>query len=198
MRLMNYCARTVPALVLLLLLAPLAACSDPYGPQEWDATPETAQLWSASRSALLGKPSAFDLTTSPPYALNIEDAAAYNGYDIILIDVNGQLALAPASYFAGQNTRSGIAVRENTSLADVTKAPADTADYLHAPVPLKMGAVYIVRTRVNTCETGYSSGTRYAKLTPVEINQQGGYLRFQLVRNPFCSNRDFIPPKTGD
>lgn len=185
----------VPSLALPGALS-LGGCGDPFGPLTWDATPATASIWSASRLELLGRPSAFDfaLSAGPVY---IEGQGATASWDVVLVDHEGSLALAPASYF-GQNLRVGIATRPNSTLADVRRAPSDTAAYLREPVRVELGTVYVIRTRVDVCESGYTSGTRYAKLQPVTIDQQGGSLTFELVRNPYCSNRNFIPPDPDD
>jgi len=177
----------------LAVLPLVGACGDPFGPLSWDATPDTVTIWSASRPDLVGRPSGFDfaLTGAPVY---IEVPTATNSWDVVLIDSGGQLALAPASYFSGQGIRSGIAVRPNSALEAVTRAPSDSSSYVHAPVALVTGAVYVIRTRTDVCESGYSTGTRYSKIRPVTIDEQAGSFTFELVRNPYCSNRDFIPP----
>jgi hypothetical protein len=54
--------------------------------------------------------------------------------------------------------------------------------------------VYIVRSRRASCG-GVSSGYRYAKLRPVEIDVAAGTYRFEIVRNPYCDNRSFVPPE---
>jgi hypothetical protein len=189
--------RRVVRLVLLPLLVMTAACEDPFGPQSWDATPDTAALWSASRLELLEQPAAFDfaLAVAPVW---IEFSGASNSWDVVLIDHQGRLSLAPASYFAGQGTRAGIAVLPNATLESVTSAPRDSASFLRTPVPLELNTVYVVRTRQAVCEGGFSSGTRYAKLRALAIDQQAGTISFELVRNPYCSSRSFIPPEDND
>jgi len=186
-----------PVAVLLACVPLLGGCDDPFGPLDWDATPDTATIWSASRVGLVGQPAAFDfaLGTGPVY---IESATATNAWDVVLVDAAGRLALAPASYFGGQGLRSAISVVPNSTLEAVTRAPSDSSSYLRTPVPLEAGTVYVIRTRTDVCEGGYSTGTRYAKLRPVTIDQQAGSFTFEVVRNPYCSNRDFTPPDTGD
>lgn len=194
---MTFAKRAVRATVALLplLLLPLTACDDPFGPRVWSAEPDTAQIWSASRPELIGMPSAYDFTTDPTRSVLIEGAGSTQGWDVALIDVNGQLMLAPASYFPGQGTRAAIAPRGAGTLASIERAPADSASYTRSPVALRVGDVYVIRSRINTCETGYGAGTRYAKITPVEIDQQEGTVRFALVRNPYCDDRSLIPPE---
>lgn len=181
-------------IIALLALPFLAACDDPFGPRDWIATPDTALLWSASRPALIGFESAVDFTTTPPRGVAIEATGASQNWDVVLLDVNGQLALAPSSYFLGQGERSAVSEQPNTTLAAVTRAPGDTASYKRTPIPVKLGNVYIVRTRVAVCEGGFSSGVRYVKLQPVAIDPQAGSFRFAFVRNPYCDDRDLIPP----
>jgi hypothetical protein len=62
------------------------------------------------------------------------------------------------------------------------------------PLPLVAGDVYIVRSRRASCG-GASGGYRYAKLRAVEINVVAGTYTFEIVRNPYCDNRSFIPPE---
>ncbi|NJD10360.1 MAG: hypothetical protein FIB01_07910 [Gemmatimonadetes bacterium] len=190
-------ARLGTMLAVAATLSPLSACSDPYGPLDWDATPDTATIWSGSRVELVGRPAGFDfaLNLAPVF---IESVSATNAWDVVLIDVGGRLALAPASYFEGQGARSAIAVRPNATLADIRRAPSDTTEYVRQPVSVEAGTVYVVRTRTDVCEGGYTTGTRYAKLRAVSIEQQAGSFTFELVRNPYCSNRNFIPPGSGD
>ena len=193
---MNIGTRAVRALLPLALL-PLAACDDPFGPQTWDATPDTAQLWSASRADLIGQPAAFDFTAPAPTPVLIETTGATQRWDVVLIDDAGQLALAPASYFLGASSRTAIAPQGTLDLDEVRRAPSDTSAYLRRPVPLRVGELYIVRSRVEVCPDGFSSGARYAKITPVQIDAAAGTVRFALVRNPYCDNRDLVPPE-GD
>lgn len=178
----------------VLLLPFLAACDDPFGPREWNATPDTAFLYSASRAELIGFVSAFDFTTVPGRPVPLEATGASQNWDVALIDFNGQLALAPSSHFLGQAERSAISEQPNTTLAAITRAPGDSASYSRGPVPLRMGSVYVVRTRSSICESGLGSGIRYAKLQPVVIDQAAGTLRFIYVRNPYCDDRALIPP----
>lgn len=192
---MNIWMRAARALLPLSLLLPLAACDDPFGPRAWDATPDTAQLWSASRAELIGQPAAFDFASLPPRPVQIETTGATQRWDVVLIDHEGGLALAPASYFLGAGSRSAIAPQGMLDLEDMTRAPSDTAAYLRRPVPLRLGELYIVRSRVEVCPDGYSSGARYAKITPVSIDAEAGTARLALVTNPYCDDRDLVPPE---
>jgi hypothetical protein len=181
--------RLVPLVVLMV-----AACDDPYGPARWNATPDTLLVYSASRAEYLGRASALDITQLPVAALPLEAPGVTGNWDIALTDADGGLALVPASAFAGLESRSRIGVVPSSLLEDVTQAPRDSASYTVEPVPVRAGDVYIVRSRRATCG-GFSSGYRYGKLRPIAIDEAAGTLRFEIVVNPFCDNRSFVPPE---
>lgn len=187
--------RATRALLPLSLLLSLAACDDPFGPRNWDATPDTAQIWSASRAELIGRPAGFDFTLNPPQAVLIEAPGAVRNWDVVLLDHEGGLALAPSSYFLGASAaRTAISPRGVQPLEAVTVAPRDSVEYTRLPVPLRVGELYVIRSRVQVCVDGFSSGIRYAKITPVEIDVAEGRVRFAHVRNPYCDDRALIPP----
>jgi hypothetical protein len=175
----------------VVLLA--AACDDPFGPANWDATPDTVVLFSASRAEYIGHSSAVDITTVPVAALPLEVPGLTGNWDFALTDGDGGLALAPASAFAGLESRARIAVLEGQTLDDVRQAPRDTALYRATPVVVRPGDVYVIRSRRSSC--GGTNGYRYAKVQTVEIDVPRGIYRFEIVRNPYCDNRSFIPPQ---
>lgn len=182
--------RLIPLAVLIV-----AACDDPFGPAVWDATPDTIVIFSASRPEYLGQVSAVDIAnTTAVVALPIEAPGLTGNWDFALTDLDGGLALVPASAFEGLESRARIGVLPDRTLESVTQAPRDTTAYTVEPLPLVAGDVYIVRSRRASCGGG-SSGYRYAKLRAVEINVPAGTYTFEIVRNPFCDNRSFIPPE---
>lgn len=191
-RMMGGYVRSSRRLTLLLILV-LAACDDPFGPAVWDATPDTMLLYSASRAEYLGFPSALDITSVPVQPVPLEAPSVTGNWDLALLDNAGGLALAPSGAFAGLESRARIAVLANRTLDSVTQASRDTTTYTADPVQIELGNVYVVRSRRASC--GISSGYRYAKLRPVEINVAAGTYRFEIVRNPYCDNRSFIPPE---
>jgi hypothetical protein len=177
---------------LLPLVALLAACGDNLGPSFWDATPVTVTLYSASRADYLGFASAVDLASPTVATVSIEAPGATYNWDFVLAHDQGGLALVPAGAMAGIQSRARIAVLEGVDFIDVTEAPRDTALYSAAPVPLRTGVVYVVRSRRAPC--GYTNAHRYARILPVEIDQERGIARLAIVRNPFCDDRALIPP----
>ncbi|MGH7446212.1 MAG: hypothetical protein ACRELT_01540 [Longimicrobiales bacterium] len=188
---MHRLKRLLPLAVLIV-----AACDDPFGPAVWDATPDTVLIFSASRGEYVGRPSAVDITVTPfVAALPIESPAVTGNWDIVLTDDESGLALAPSSAFAGLESRARVGVLPGRSLDEVTEAPRDTTAFTVEPLPLRAGDVYVVRSRRATCPGGVSAGFIYAKLRAVEINVAAGTFRFEIVRNPFCNNRSFVPPE---
>lgn len=180
--------RYLPIAVVLTV----TACDDPFGPQLWNADPVSVTLYSASRPEYVGMVSALDLAAEPVAAVSIEAPGASGNWDMILIDMDGGLAFAPAGALEGFTSRARIAVIENQSFIEVTEAPRDTAAYTINPVPLRTDVVYVVRSRSSNC--GFSAGVRYAKIQPVEVDVVSGIFRFAVVRNPYCEDRSLVPP----
>jgi hypothetical protein len=177
--------------VILLLAAAQAACDDPYGPRFWSDLPDTATVFSSSRIEHVGQPSAYDFIDLR--GVPIELPGITGQWDVALADVNGALALVPAGEFDGITSRAGIAVFPNAVLDDITTAPRDTAAFRMTAVAVEPATVYVIRTRRASCGFG-TTGVRYAKLRPIEIDALNGTLRFEVVRNPYCNDRSFIPP----
>jgi hypothetical protein len=75
----------------------------------------------------------------------------------------------------------------------VTEAPRDTAAYSQSPVQLRTDVVYVLRSRRAPC--GFTSGHRYAKMQPIELDHARGIYRFAVVRNPYCDDRALVPPQ---
>jgi hypothetical protein len=179
--------------VLPLLLLALAACDDPFGPQYWNPAPQSVTMFSASRAEYVGLVSAVDLASDPVRAMSIEAPGATGNWDFVLVDGPGGLQLMSAEGFDGLTSRARIAVIENAAFLDIREAPRDTARYTVGPVPLRTGVVYVIRSRRSVC--GFTSGVRYAKMQPVEIDQERGIFRAAIVRNPYCDDRALVPPE---
>jgi hypothetical protein len=177
----------LPALFPLLL----AACEDEFK-QEWTAFPDTVELFSLSRPELLGRPSAYDFVP-PGIPIAVENPAATGNWDVALTDQGGTLAFVPAGVF-GVNSRAGIAtITAATTLEELEEAPSDTTAFKSTAIPIQLGKIYVVRTRRADCGFG-SFGVRYAKFEAIEVNVPEGKLRFRTIANPYCNNRNLIPP----
>ena len=181
--------RLIPLAVLMV-----AACDDPYGPAVWNARPDTILLYSASRAEHLGRASALDITSPPVSPLPLEAPGVTGNWDVALIDLDGGLGIVPASAFEGLESRARVGVDSIRTFEDVTEAPRDTTRFTVEALPLREGNVYLIRSRRASCGVG-STGYRYGKLRPVAIDEAAGTLRFEIVVNPFCDNRSFVPPE---
>lgn len=180
-----------------ILVLALAACDDPFGPGSWVAVQDTLTMYSASRAQYVGLGSALDAVTDPVTVLPIEVPGATGNWDLALIEDGSGLQLAPAGAFTGlEENRSRIAVLEGRDFATLEEAPSDTTRYSAAPVPVRMGVVYVLRTRKAGC--GLTTGYRYAKIRPVAIDAARGIFTFVITRNPFCDDRSLVPPDLDD
>lgn len=169
------------------------ACGDNFGPGFWVAVPDTMALYSASRAEYVGFRSALNIASDPVSALPIEAPGVTGNWDLALSEDASGLVLVPAAAFDGLDSRARIATIDNVSFEDLDQAPRDTTEYTAQPVPVRAGEVYVIRSRRAGC--GFTSGYRYAKLEPVEIDVAAGILRFAIIRNPICDDRSFVPPE---
>jgi hypothetical protein len=177
----------------LLALPVMAACDDSFGPRPWDASPDTVTLYSASRPELLGLPAGFDFIQ--PQRVLLEAPGGASAWDIALIEEEGRFVLLPSGAFEPLVSRAAIAASTETSLEAVERAPDGADAFGTEGLPIEVGAIYIVRTRAATCDVFGTSGSRYAKLQAIEIDEAMGTFRFAAVSNPFCNDRALIPPE---
>jgi hypothetical protein len=176
-----------------LFLPFLGACDDGFGPRFWDATPDTLLIHSASRNDYIGLASAVDVAAEPVTPLPIEVPGLTGNWDFALADEGGELTLLPASVIPGTASRARVALLQDRDFDTLEEAPRDTTLYSASAVAVRADAVYVIRSRRANC--GLSSGHRYAKLKPVDIDVTLGRLRFAIVRNPYCEDRSFVPPQ---
>lgn len=179
-------------LLFCLFVPALGACDDGLGPRFWDATPDTLLIHSASRNEYVGLASAVDVAADPVTPLPIEVPGLTSSWDFALADESGGLVLLPASVIPGIDSRARIALLQGRDFDTLEEAPRDTTLYSAIAVLVRGDAVYVIRSRRANC--GFSTGFRYAKVKPVEIDVARGTLRFAVVRNPFCDDRSFVPP----
>lgn len=179
--------------LLPLVFVMLAACDDPFGPNHWIAFQDTLVMYSASRAEYVGLGSVLDAVADPVTVLPIEIPGATGNWDLVLIDEGSGLSLVPAGALTGlESNRARLAVLEGRDFETLEEAPSDTTRYSAGPVPLRLGVVYVLRTRKGPC--GLTSGYRYAKLKPLAIDVARGTFRFVVTRNPYCDDRSLVPP----
>ncbi len=180
-------------LPLLTLVTALAAvgCNDTTGLNNWDATPDTVTLYSASRAELSGLQSGFDFTS--PRAVIVESVSTAEGFDFVVTDQGGSFLLMPSGALLAQSNRAGLAKVPATDLTSIRQAPSDTAAFEQkVAVPVQPGDFLVVRSRRVSCLL--STASYYAKMQVLAVDPVGGTLRFAYARNPFCSNQSLVPP----
>lgn len=180
------------------LLPLLAGCDDDFV-REWSAVPDTVLLYSLSRPEYIGRESAFNFIIGvPPFIpeVVVEDLNNTGNWDLALIDQGNDLALVPASAFVGLASRAGIADIGPGVLEDIRTAPGDTAQFKTTAVPIRLGTIYVVRSRRAQCPGGFgASGVFYSKMEALEIDKAAGTLLFRRISNPYCNDRALIPPE---
>ena len=167
-----------------------AGCGDDPFRIDWVEFPDTVLLYSLSRPEL-NLESAFDFNNR--IGVRIEHPNSTGNWDMAVDTRGGQVVLLPPGAL-GVASRAAVAVLEGRSFASVTEAPADTALYTaRLPVPVRMGTVYVWRTRQSYGNWGMAC-VYYAKMEPLAIDPQAGTLRFVFDASPVCNDRSLIPP----
>ncbi len=176
------------ALGLALLLSSCDA-NDPFQ-VTWTAAPDTALLYSLARPEL-DLPSAYNFVART--VVRIERAGAATQFDAALDTRGGQLVLLPPGAF-GIDSRARLATLPGMTFDEVEEAPADTLLYTATdPVPVGLGNVYIIRTKVSG--SFFGTGCSYfAKLEPLSVDVTSGMLSFVYAASPICNDRRLVPP----
>ncbi|MBE0618217.1 MAG: hypothetical protein IH608_09870 [Proteobacteria bacterium] len=174
-----------------LLAAGAAACGDDPYAIDWAASPEIVLLYSLARPEL-NLPSGFDFYNRSSVVIEAADATGL--WDMAVDSRGGRIVLLPPGAL-GVSSKAAVAVLPGRTFEDVTEAPADTAQYTsRAPVPVELGTVYVWRSRQNYGYYG-TSCVYYSKMEPLEVDLEGGTLKFVHDSSPACNDRSLIPPK---
>ena len=168
-----------------------AGCSDPVRPTPWLAIPDTVVLYSASRAEYTGMPSAYDFFRNE--SRRIEAPGNTGNWDAVLLEQGGSLVLAPADILPNVSSRAALAEVTATSLADIERAPSDTAQFKRTPVAVSAGKFFVARSRRDQC--GFAGGSRYSKLKIISTDPAAGTIQFEVIHNPTCEDRSLIPPE---
>ncbi len=188
--------RILSALAIAALVT-TTGCDDNIGPADWVAVPDTVDLFSLSRHDYQGYPAGFDvLSGAAGRRVTIEDPGASGNWDFALVESDGRLMLMPAGFVRDLDIGAGIALLDKgETFESVTKVPGDPAKYHESElVALEAGRIYAVRSR-RYYGYGGQSCSLYGKLSPITLDEAGGILRFEFMRNPNCSDRSMVPPK---
>ncbi len=176
--------------MLLVVLASVAACGEDPFLLRWTENPREVLLYSLEREEL-NRPTAFDVSTGA--RIVVESATAAGQWDFALDTREGELVFLPPRSL-GVQSRAALFPIPGARFSDVREAPSDTTLYISRdPVPVQLGTVYVVRTRQQSGSFGELC-TYYGKVQPLEIDVEGGTLRFLFDANPVCSDRALVPP----
>lgn len=180
----------LPLLALALLSA---ACDDPFANPAWSDRPDTLTVYSGMRAEYAGMPSAVNLTGNFLTLVAIDDLGAATEWDFMLGEEGGALLWVPQSVVPGlEDSRSSIAETDATTLDAVSRAPSGSDAYTKEPVALEEGAIYVLRSRRSS--TCYTRGSNYAKMEVIALDPVLGTAQVAIVRNPYCDDRDLVPP----
>jgi hypothetical protein len=156
---------------------------------EWTAFPETTTLYSIATSAP-NLPDGFDFVNR--VVVVIERIDATGTWDVAVGTEGEELVLLPPGAL-GVDSYAGVAVLEGAAIEELTLAPADSTAYAtKRGVPLVLGNSYVIRSRKTT---GYFGETcsYYAKLEPLELSPEEGWVRFIYDSNPNCYDLRLSP-----
>lgn len=181
-------SKSLRTLCLVGSLASAAACDD-ASDIEWYAYEEAITLYSIATTQP-NLPDGFDFVNR--LRVVIEQSGATGTWDLAIGTSETELVLLPPGAL-GVASYAGVVAVEGATLADLTLAPADSTAYVtDRGVPLAMGTSYVIRTRKTT---GYFGETcaYYAKLEPLEVDTQAGWVRFVFDSNPNCYDLRLAP-----
>ncbi len=184
-------AAVVLGVAALLAVALVAGCGNSLGPNTWFAVPDSATLYSLSRPEYIGKPSAYDFTSSGRGGVVVEAPGYTNQWDIAIVDGANGLELAPAGTFEGVTAKPALTriTTAGETFETLARAPSDSKLYSDSTrLPAVEGGLYVVRTRqVSTC-------VYYAKFELISVDQQAGTVRLVAMGDPYCNDRALISP----
>mgnify|MGYP003577339452 CR=1 FL=1 len=185
MRFHGFRRSIVPALFVFAL----GACNDEpdFGFGDWDAQLDTVTLYSVDRDEYQGLPSAYDIRFTRTY--RVEDPGSTGNWDFALTGGDGgPLSLTPIGAFFDVENDAGLVLSDDT-FEEIENAPSASDAYTtDEPVVIEEDVVYIVRSRSGSC-------LQFAKLEPIEIDQDAGTFTFHVTANPNCNDTALVPPE---
>lgn len=169
----------------------VTGCGDDPFVRGWEVDVDTVTLFSLQRPEL-DIPTAFGFRDRLP--IQIEDPTASGQWDLA-VDTQGDVLVFLPPGALNINSRARIARLTGATFETLAEAPRDTTRFSATePVPISTGTVYVVRTGERVF-----SGIRcifFAKLEPVEIDVETGFVEFFFDVNPNCNDDALIPPDT--
>ncbi len=174
--------------VATILAVGAVGCDDPYA-IDWEESPDTAFIYSLARPEL-NLPSAYDFLGHMP--LRVEAPPSTGKWDLALDTQDGELVFLPPGAL-GVRSAARLAQIPNTTWDEVIQAPSDSAQYsADLPVPVRAGDIYVLRTHSSRGYYGMNC-VYYGRIKPLEIDVDGGLLRFMYDVSPVCNSLRLIP-----
>lgn len=187
----RYFSKATRPFVGLLLLAgttSFMAC-DAFEPT-WFSVPDFAILYSLSREAFIGLESGYDFVGQRPVVVERPKTQDPFDFDIAVTEIDGAFHVLPAGLFEGFTIEPGVAVDSSgIQFEDMTRAPRD-GYVTDAPVPLREGWIYAVRTRRD-----FRGCHMYGKFEVLDLDP-AGIVEIRTMRNPLCNDRNLVPPES--
>lgn len=179
-------------LAFLLLLPGAWACDDDPFLIRWELNPDTVLLYSLARPEM-NLNSAFDFVRRN--AVRVEAPSAVGEWDVAVDTQNGAIVLVPPGAIGVAKSKAAIAPMGNGDFDELRRAPSDTTLYIgDQAVPVKVGDLYVIRTRQKQGSYG-SSCVYYGKFEPLLVDPEAGILSFVFDVSPVCNDRKLFPPK---
>lgn len=186
--------RLLRLLLALPLLAPaalsLAACDDTTGIGEAVIVHDTVTIGAPSVVAD-SVPTALDVASLDQISILggrfPERPSDANDWDVTLRLQNGTFSLLPRGAVGVESNRAGITDPiAGTTFEDLDEAPASSRFKTGTGVPVALGSVYVVRSRVFAC--GGFSGFQFAKIQPVAVDVAAGTVRLAVATSFRCQD----------
>ncbi|HET8654241.1 MAG TPA: hypothetical protein VFL93_01815 [Longimicrobiaceae bacterium] len=185
--------RSFLAILLLIVVAPLAACNDSVFLQPPALLADTLVLAVPAPDDTL--PSAIDVSSmalGSGFGRFPERAADAQEWDLTVRKQGDSLVFVPAGTLGilaptGAVSRAGITQAMNRSFGQVIEAPGNSSFDDSTAVAIEQGAVYVARSRSSLNVYG-GSCENYAKLQPLAVDPTLGRVTLYVVTNTNCGD----------
>jgi hypothetical protein len=176
-------------LVGLIGLALTGCQEDPFR-IHWTESPQEQVLYALDREEL-NQFSGFDMISR--IRVVIEAPQTEGAWDFAVDRQGGGMVFLPPKLL-GLDSRAAIAAIPESEYDDVVVAPSDTLAYVsEEAVPITLGTVYVIRTRL--ASGGFGRVCHFfGRVEPLEIDAVAGVVRFVHDTSPDCNNRSLVPP----
>jgi hypothetical protein len=181
------------AILLLIAVAPLAACNDAVFFQPPALLADTVVLAVPAPGDTI--PSAIDISSMAlgnGFGRFPERAGDAQAWDLTIRERGGSLVFVPAGALGiiaptGAVSRAGITEAMKKSFDQVIEAPGNPSFNDSTAVAIEQGAVYVARSRSSFNFYG-GACENYAKLQPLAVDPTLGRVTLYVVTNTNCGD----------